>query len=86
MIAQKVTLGGALSSDTTSDAFLAVKQGIEGFETHSKFVMATLDEIGKFHPFIQGKLVVGNDEHHSLRMLLRSRSFCVQGRLESRDC
>ena len=78
MIAQKFTLGGALSSDTTSDAFLAVKQGIEGFETHSKFVMATLDEIGKFHPFIQGKLVIGNDEHHSLRMLLRQCLVCLR--------
>ncbi|KAF5347531.1 hypothetical protein D9758_014525 [Tetrapyrgos nigripes] len=46
-------IGSILSSDTTSDAFSLVKDGISNFEENSKLLISVLDEVAKVHPFIQ---------------------------------
>lgn len=50
------TVGGALSADNTQDALNFVKAKIDSFLEDSKYAIKVLDEIGKIHPFIQGKL------------------------------
>ncbi|TCD61202.1 hypothetical protein EIP91_008790 [Steccherinum ochraceum] len=52
-VATVVTMGGALSEDSTKDAFAVIKHKIDTFVEDSRMVMSVLDEIGKIHPFIQ---------------------------------
>ena len=43
---------------TTADGFSFVKDQVNNFVENSKVLVSALDEVGKLHPFIQGRFLV----------------------------
>ena len=76
---QIATVGGALSVDNTQEALNFVKSKIDSFMEDSKYAIKVLDEIGKIHPFIQGKL-------SSLSIVTQSHTHLRSGRIRVQGC